>query len=202
MKSNDTNSGIFDNISSTQPSSGAFFFGQMGVPKGGQKGGVPNLIPPNTDARTLFVGGLTQNISTQAILKTLPNSVNVRRPDGKSFAFVEFNSHASAKAVIDASAKREVAINDRVVTFGWANSNVSSNSNNLSSYGGGTSNHGENYRGTKKEQQQLDLILIPPDDESKTLFIGSLPVVILQVHIIVYRLIVLYFYFLCHSHAL
>jgi len=100
---------------------GANFFGSAGVGPGGVRVGAKpmNTIPPSTDATLLFLGGLPP-MSSEDIMKLLPGSVSVRRPDGKSFGFADFASHAEAKRVVEEAVKRAVLMGGRPITIGWA----------------------------------------------------------------------------------
>ena len=85
--------------------SGSFFFGMKGTNRDGTGGSSfkpppPNLIPPSATAKTLFVGGLSRETGEEEIRRSLPDVMLVRKPDGKSYAFVDFHSHATAKQVM------------------------------------------------------------------------------------------------------
>ena len=87
--------------------SGSFFFGQKGTNRDGTGGSSfkpppPNLIPPSTTAKTLFVGGLSREVGEEEIRRSFPDVFSVRKPEGKSYAFVDFHSHLTAKQVTHA----------------------------------------------------------------------------------------------------
>lgn len=71
------------------PQGGSFFFGNMGGARDGRGSGgryqppPVNLVAPHPAAKTLFVGGLSREVRAGELLRVLPNSVDVRRPEGE-----------------------------------------------------------------------------------------------------------------------
>ena len=100
---------------------GANFFGSAGHGPTGMRIGAKstNVTPPSADATLLFLGGLP-TLASEEILKLLPGSISVRRPDGKNFGFAEFESHAAALRIVEESVKRAVLMGGRPITIGWA----------------------------------------------------------------------------------
>jgi len=50
--------------------------------------------------------------------KSIKNSV--RKPEGKSYAFVEFAGHSAARSALEGSVRRGLSLRGRTVTVGWA----------------------------------------------------------------------------------
>lgn len=91
-------------------SSGSYFFGTMGVASSsgsgsGSSGGYVNLSAPNNQACTLFIGGLLRSMTESDLEGVLNDVLCIKRPPGKSFAFVEFTSHAAALKAVEISAR-------------------------------------------------------------------------------------------------
>lgn len=105
------------------PPGGGFFFGDMGVARQGAGGGSKSGLqqqPPSADARTLFVGGVS-NVKDHDFHTAFGGIVSVKQPPGKNFAFVEFESHAAALAVMTSSTSpMGVSVRGRPVSVGWA----------------------------------------------------------------------------------
>lgn len=98
---------------------GSFMFGE-GIKM--KKKREMNLIPPSDTAVKLFIGGLIATIDGEYMKKLLPGARRVMRPVGKSFAFVEFDCHANAARVVEASVKnpKGVILGGKTVSIGWA----------------------------------------------------------------------------------
>lgn len=164
-----TRNSRFDSLDISPPVQGAFFFGQMGVDRkvGAGAGVLPtaaNIVtkPPSDTIKTLFIGGLSRETTESDIMHCLPSAVRVSRPDGKSFAFVDFSSHEAAKSVIESSTKQSLTINRRSVSVGWGK-------------------EPSVPLGRQREEMLLAKIdLEPPNEESTTLFLGGLPPAFLQ----------------------
>lgn len=144
---------------------GAFFFGNQG----GNGQVKLNLSAENTDCKTLFIGGLGKDSNEQELRQILYNVVNIRRASGKAFCFVEFKDHESAKKVVEGSNRGKVGLvlQGRKLTVGWGNSKPQDGQAADGSRGPGSAQH--------LEQAMQDRLLIPPSEDSKTLFIGNLP---------------------------
>ena len=52
-------------------------------------------------------------------MKFLPNSVEVRKVPGKSYAFVEFDSFTSAETVCTQSVQTPYVLEGKSLTIGW-----------------------------------------------------------------------------------
>jgi RNA recognition motif-containing protein len=180
------------------PNTGSFFFGRAGQAREGTLGGgpggfagggnAPNLIPPSDKATTLFVGGLGRDLSDRELQNSLTGAVTVRRPPGKSFAFVEFASHQAAKLVVEASVRRGVVLGGRTISIGWGKEKEKEKTEDSSSHygaGSGSHNHGVSSSslgdsGIFSNNNHGDsgfvvpVHLQPPSEDCKTLFIGSL----------------------------
>jgi RNA recognition motif-containing protein len=137
---------------------GSFFFGNMGVPRGahGGAGAGLNLTAPSDAACTLFIGGLTRNIQDADLESALQGVKFIRKPPGKSFAFVEFVSHDAAKSAVEAAARRGLMVQGRTLTVGWAKGKEENE------------HHGAN------KDESAERNLVPPSEDAKTLFIGGL----------------------------
>jgi RNA recognition motif-containing protein len=174
VKTNDGEggSGRFASIDANNVSSGALFFGKMGVarpqsvgrelPVAG--GGMQNSTS-NSHTQTLFVGGIDREVTNSELLRKLPGSVSVSRPLGKNFAFIDFSTPAAAQALMASSKKQSVMIGRRAVDLGWAKPRQSGNEQTLA---------GETEPETKIE-------LDPPSLDATKLYIGGLPLVYFQV---------------------
>ena len=95
-------------------SSGSYFFGTMGVASssgsgsgggGGYTNSGVNLVAPSSQACTLFIGGLLRSMTESDLEGVLSDVLCIKRPPGKSFAFVEFTSHAAALKAVEISAR-------------------------------------------------------------------------------------------------
>ena len=91
-------------------SSGSYFFGTMGVASSSSGGGGysncgVNLAAPSSQACTLFIGGLLRSMTESDLEGVLNDVLCIKRPPGKSFAFVEFTSHAAALKAVEISAR-------------------------------------------------------------------------------------------------
>lgn len=90
-------------------SSGSYFFGTMGVASSSGSGGYNNsgvnLVAPSSQACTLFIGGLLRSMTESDLEGVLNDVLSIKRPPGKSFAFVEFTSHAAALKAVEISAR-------------------------------------------------------------------------------------------------
>jgi hypothetical protein len=60
------------------------------------------MEPPSEDAKTLFVAGLPSVVLQEDILALFKGSVAYRPAFGRSYAFVEFDTHANAAMCMDA----------------------------------------------------------------------------------------------------
>jgi hypothetical protein len=92
--------------------------------RGGGRGGGQQLSlqqqPPSADAKTLFVGGVS-NCKDRDFHTVFSGITSVKQPPGKNFAFVEFESHAAAQAVMTAATlPMGVSVRGRPVSVGWA----------------------------------------------------------------------------------
>lgn len=141
---------------------GSFFFGNMGVPRGGAGAGPGvglNLVAPSDKACTLFIGGLLRTMQESDLEGAFPGVKHVKRPQGKAFAFVEFVSHEAARSVVESSARRGFVVHGRTLTVGWAKEKEPP----------AQAAGGEDGVGPNIERQ-----LVPPSEDAKTLFIGGL----------------------------
>jgi RNA recognition motif-containing protein len=119
------------------------------------------LIAPSDSAVTLFIGGLTKEIGDIELKNSLPKSIAIKRPVGKSFAFVDFETHEAAKKVIEASTRRGFVIKGRTLTVGWAKEKEKA----------------ENFptQSAVNEEYKYERELVPPTSDAKILFVGGLP---------------------------
>jgi RNA recognition motif-containing protein len=173
-----------DDNSST--ASGAFFFGSKGTTRDGKNMAAAslNLNATSETAKVLFIGGLSRDTFDDELKDSLPGILSVRRPEGKSFAFVEFESHSAAKAVIEASTHNIVVLNDRNLNIGWAkekndsrtSSGIDLNKTNSSGLSTGSiafpplpPGNAPNMYNNKYESLKN-----PPSCDATTLFIGGL----------------------------
>jgi hypothetical protein len=58
--------------------------------------------------------GLGRDLDDDELLSALKGAESVKRPEGKSFGFVEFSSHAAAKSIVEQSARRGMYILIRI----------------------------------------------------------------------------------------
>eukprot|EP01038_Epipyxis_sp_PR26KG_P007785 gene7785-10575_t len=141
--------------------SGAFFFGAKGLSRDGSSNtnANTNLIPPNENATCLFVGGLLRETTESDLKKILPNIISINRIVGKSFAFVEFDSHNAAKHIIEMSSTRGISLPNSSygLNIGWAKAKDSNNQSLVVDHG------------------MIERNLIPPSSDAKILFVGGLP---------------------------
>ena len=100
---------------------GANFFGAAGLGPDGVRIGAKsaNLVPPSPEATLLFLGGLPALPNTE-FLSLFPGSTSMRRPEGKTFGFLDFSTHAAALKVVEESSKRAILVSGRPITVGWA----------------------------------------------------------------------------------
>lgn len=138
---------------------GSFFFGNMGVPRGGSGGGGAglNLVAPSDKACTLFIGGLLRTMQDSDLEGAFGGVKFVKRPPGKAFAFVEFVSHDAARSVVESSARRGTVVQGRTLTVGWAKEKESQPTSEDGAFGA-----------------NIERQLVPPSEDAKTLFIGGL----------------------------
>ena len=162
----------------TSGGGGRFFFGIGGYSSNGSKtsgGGPPpiNLVPPHSSARTLFVGGLPNvPVSETELLGLFVGAQVVRRPEGKSFAFVEFSCFQDAKAVIDYCVSgKEIVLHGRALGVGWAASDSTKSSAGSSSRGADTGIYGNG----RSESSFSGLNTVPTSDLGKVLYVTGLP---------------------------
>jgi RNA recognition motif-containing protein len=165
----------FGHLEQAGPASGSFFFGGAGCSAlaGGsrQYGGQNNnqrQAPPSDQCRVLFVGGIGNEVPDVEILKSFPNSVAVRRVEGKGFVFVEFRCHSDALAVMETSYNQDVIIRGKRLKFGWGKDKD----------GGSSGGHGGHGHADDLASKQL--LLQPPSHDATRLFIGGLPFVVSQ----------------------
>ena len=144
-----------------------------------------NLVPPSTDATTLFIGNIPLDATIDDDVKPIfPNAISLRKPDGKTFAFVSFPDFETARRIVDnsnaLSATSSYNIRGRDLMIGWATqqtknpmqqlqaqSQVNNNTNTSSSSSSAVPNI------LMKEPQLLRLSA--SDKSIKTLFIRNLP---------------------------
>lgn len=117
---------------------GAMFYGSNGLTHNA----------PSDTSRILFIGNVPRNATENVLLKALPGAKSIRKVDGKSYIFVEFNDHQSARAVYLESTSVGIMVEDRTLSVGWAKDKEPNSNNNLQ--------------------------LQPTDSDSKTLFMGNL----------------------------
>lgn len=77
------------------------------------------LIPPNEDARILFVGNVPNIMDVEPKLKALFEGITSIKC-GKLFAFVEFYSYEQAMAVITKSINERIVLDGNPLVIGWA----------------------------------------------------------------------------------
>ena len=161
--------------------SGSFFFGNRGLTRDGQGSGQsgappPNLIPPGPFAKTLFVGGIKQDVPEEEVHRSFPDVASVRRPTGKTYAFVEFKSHDTAKKVMDASVRREVVIAGRTVAIGWAKGAADRVQQGEEREEREEREETEEKGGRDVFRPNVPLDLTPPHPDSKVLYVGGLSI--------------------------
>lgn len=107
--------GRFDALDERTPRQSMFF--DVAAP-GGARAGAP--IVPTASSLTLFVGGFPPKCSEAEIRSIFESCkcTSVSKQDGKSFAFVSFDSHASAVAVLGAA--DSFGYRGRALTMNWA----------------------------------------------------------------------------------
>jgi len=151
--------------------SGSFFFGNMGVPRnpngGPASAGGANLTAPSATACTLFIGGLLRSMTEMDLESVLQGVKFVKRPPGKAFAFVEFVSHEAAKKCVEESARRGLSIQGRTLTVGWGKEREPQNRTHGGEQGGVYGPGGD-------EHAVIERQLVPPSEDSKTLFVAGL----------------------------
>ena len=161
---------------------GALFFGNKGLTRDGKtmQGSInsaPNLIAPSKTARQLFIGGLLRDTSVSDIKRIFPNSTNITKIEGKTYAFVEFENHVVANKVVEASLRKAFDLNGRSLTVGWTSKEVDSATqryaSNVPGFISGARNPTAN---ASKDVLTLHRDLNSPSTESKKLFIGGLPI--------------------------
>lgn len=158
---------------SNQQNPGSFFFGSNGAPshhlqQGTNNAGAATLVltPPTPDAKRLFIGGLTREINEHDIKQAIPGCLFVKRPQGKAFAFVEFETHKMASKVLDAATRRGLNIRGRTLTVGWAAQSQPQQPLDPNS---------KRQREDNNPSESENIILIPPSESSQTLFVSNLP---------------------------
>lgn len=165
-----------------------------------------NLVAPSSTASRLFIGGLSREMTEedlrQAIasqLKINGSALTVKRPQGKSFAFVDFPSHDFARRLVEMVARKGgggMPFQGRTLTVGWATEKgkeqpLTGSSTVLSGFvrqgqgavtGGGNGNGNGAQSGESTDADVYQVVefahereIIPPTSDSKVLFIGGLP---------------------------
>lgn len=143
--------------STTQGNSGSFFFGGSSArPSNG------HAQSSSSSSKTLFIGGLSREMRDRDLMDAIPDATNVRRPSGKGFAFVDFASHDAAKRVYDHANRNGLTVRGRQLTVGWAT--------NTDKKGEGTQSDEALFSTLMRER-----VLVPPTEDSKTLYVGNLP---------------------------
>ena len=84
-----------------------------------------NLVPPSQDVKTLCIRGLPETANIENVFKDkFSTSIfNIARPQGKDYAFLEFDSHASALMVMETvhGSGGSLIVDDKEVSIGWSN---------------------------------------------------------------------------------
>lgn len=74
--------------------------------------------PVSQDVKTLFVGGVDVGVQDCDLMSLFPGCESIRRPEGKSFAFVQFTTHEDAvHAMRDCDGRKELL--GRVLRVAW-----------------------------------------------------------------------------------
>lgn len=141
--------------------SGAFFFGDKGT---AGPGGPSDANSQSASCKSLFIGGLSREMTDFELKNALPNAIVVKRPSGKAFAFVDFASHEAALKVLETSARRGLVVSGKTLTVGWAKEKPG-----VSSSAGGI----EVLR--NDEDIVYERQLVPPTSTATVLFFGGLP---------------------------
>ena len=89
---------------------------------------IPGLIgsgvPPSDSIKTLFIGGLPEEKSAsenEFMLKSMIKEIiNVKIPEGKNFAFAEFQTNEDAQQVINSISASPISMEGKELVFGWA----------------------------------------------------------------------------------
>lgn len=159
---------IKNDLSNSTQNPGSFFFGEMAVPRSHKSAPKNTLLtPPSSDSKTLFFGGLpvpksygNKPTSLEGdIRRQFDGVVSFRQPNGKAFAFVEFDTPENAQRVVAMSQESPgVVIKGNPLTIGWAADSNNQNSSRISGL-----------------PVISPAILSPPTLDSKTLFVGGLP---------------------------
>lgn len=131
---------------STDTTSSSFFFGTQAAPAASLN------LTASKDAKTLFLGGLGRDTHEGALKDLLTGVHALRRPPGKNYVFVEFQSHEAACKVVEQASRRGLTLQGRKLTVGWA--------------------------GPQEDDLATllrDRVIIPPTEDAKTLYLGNLP---------------------------
>ena len=153
-----------DPLLSQSVSSGSFFYGSKGQGRGsvfGSSNNAPVL------SRTLFISNVPLGVSDKMIMAQFPGSATVRRPEGKSYAFLEFISHTKAKESFDISQQQPVVIAGKSVSIGWGKERDAQTEKGARTSGGLVSG----------DALGAPVLVDPPSYDAKVLFVGSLPCV-------------------------
>ena len=179
----------------------SFFFndassGRQGGSRGshhhGSSSAPADLEPPSATIRTLFIGGVTPQMTKEDIVQCLfPNTViknsshhmnmivqrsnsrgtesvdrsvrSVSRVEGKSFAFVECNSHEEAVAAVNYAKTCSLTVDNRTISVGWGKDTA------------GSSGNTQTALPVQSQYTSFILNIAPSDEGVRTLFVGNLP---------------------------
>ena len=78
------------------------------------------LQPTDSNSKTLFIGNISSQISLDDIRKVFHSytNLNIIRPDGRDYSFLEFNSHADATEVV--SNTQPYILDGKELVIAWA----------------------------------------------------------------------------------
>ena len=151
---------------------GAFFFGQQN-----KRMKTTSLVAPSTNATTVYIGNVPNEASELEVRSLFPNAINVRKNEGKPFAFVSFRTYDIARSLVDtANAPSDApiySIRGRTLAIGWAEHQSKSNTHTNVN----TSTTTSLIPGTaiQPPPPPPPLQLEPSNTEAKTLFVRNLP---------------------------
>lgn len=180
----------------TSATSSSFFFGGnggggAGVGNGGSTtDGIVNPFSKKTPTATsntssssvdpnnctLFVGNLPMNFQEKDLKELFPNAIQIKKIANKSFAFINFQNHLEAENYLKFfNQSNQRTIHGKLLTVKWGNqpnnnnttaatTNSTTNTTSATTLGGGSGGGGS----------VDETILIPPHEDSKSLYIGNI----------------------------
>lgn len=93
----------------------------LGRHKGSSHDALIITEPPDLNAKTLFIGGLAAAVTVPELEAFFTDVQEIKRPTGRDYAFIEFNSpQAARRAMEDSGAGSTLVLQGNTLKLGWA----------------------------------------------------------------------------------